>query len=84
MNGLSFYIKVQVLKLDVSCKFFLEVQMNSCLFNIVSSILMKTQPIIITMIIKSAINNFGMESSCANFISKLVCANSKRKSVNLL
>ncbi len=60
---------------------FSRIRMNSSLFNIVSLIWMKTQPIIITLITKFAINNFGMESSCVNSILKLLYVNSKLKNV---
>jgi hypothetical protein len=51
-------------------KTILEVWINSCALGAVSLVQMKTQLIMITLTIKFAINDFGMEFSYVDFKAK--------------
>lgn len=68
-------------KPNVNCKSILEIWMNSSPLDVVLSVWMKTQPIMIGPTTKSAISDYGMESSCADSIPESMSANSKSKSL---
>jgi len=55
--------------------------MNPCPPKVISSVWMKTQSIMITLILEFATNNSRMKSCCADSISKSTHANSKSKSL---
>jgi len=78
---LYFISKFGCLNSTLIAKIVLEVRVNPCPPNVVSSVWMKTQSIMITPTIKFATNNYRMKSCCADSIPKSTHANSKSKSL---